>query len=601
MSFIFRSLLLFLRNKIFQVDRFINRANQKIDADALNRLQKRGTSQELVVIVHGYCGSAHGMRYVEKHVADKYPNADIYLPDLPHATMMCFTSPLEIVQLLLDAIDSIWAKQQHKKIILVGTSAGGLFVRKLYVHACGQNEKAPFEKAIKSHEPKPWVTKVERLILLAGMNRGWAITPQLSYQTAFVFGLGTALARILNRLYLRHLMLYLYRGAPFITELRVQWIFMREHNKDKGIPPITTIQLLGTIDDLVSPEDNIDLISGADFIYLDVPHSGHSGVLQMDETELGRARAKVFIAALTQPSEVLMEMQEVPADHTELIAPRPDITDVVFVIHGIRDTGYWTHKIARRIKSKVKQQKLKKNFASETSSYGYFPIIDFLIPGGREKKMHWLMDQYVEALALYPKADFSYVGHSNGTFLLARALEQYECCRFKHVVFASSVVRTDYDWDTPIKKGKVKAMLNFVATADSVVAFAPYCFETLGILNLGGAGHAGFQSKAIEQIEFVEGGHSASREEGNWDSIADFIINGPPGVKAKNIIRPAQSGKFKFAALIGRYGFFLLFATAITYGVGWRLWGLISGNDAVFAALFIFLYGSVVLKILKKF
>ena len=56
------------------------------------------------------------------------------------------------------------------------------------------------------------------------------------------------------------------------------------------------------------------------------------------------------------------------------------------------------------------------------------------------------MDKYAEAKALFPNAEFSYVGHSNGTYLLARALTDYTCCSFKYVVFAGSVVRTDYNW-----------------------------------------------------------------------------------------------------------------------------------------------------------
>src|SRR3974390_289676 len=82
-----------------------------------------------------------------------------------------------------------------------------------------------------------------------------------------------------------------------------------------------------------------------------------------------------------------------------------------------------------------------------TGTYGYFAIFPFIAPWVRHWKTGWLMDQCVLMRALYPKAEFSYVGHSNGTYLLARALLHYPAARFHHVVFAGSVVRCDYPWN----------------------------------------------------------------------------------------------------------------------------------------------------------
>jgi hypothetical protein len=59
------------------------------------------------------------------------------------------------------------------------------------------------------------------------------------------------------------------------------------------------------------------------------------------------------------------------------------VEDIVFVIHGIRDKGYWTHKIARRVQAMAKQRPGDIRFATETSSYGYFPMLSFLLPGKR--------------------------------------------------------------------------------------------------------------------------------------------------------------------------------------------------------------------------
>ena len=57
------------------------------------------------------------------------------------------------------------------------------------------------------------------------------------------------------------------------------------------------------------------------------------------------------------------------------------------------------------------------------------------------------MDQYTQNLAKYPNSDgrISYIGHSNGTYILASALDRYPSLRVNQIVFAGSVVRTDYD------------------------------------------------------------------------------------------------------------------------------------------------------------
>ena len=133
------------------------------------------------------------------------------------------------------------------------------------------------------------------------------------------------------------------------------------------------------------------------------------------------------------------------------------------------------------------------------------PHGSFLLPWMRRDKVEWLLDQYVTAKALYPRADFSYVGRSHGTYLLAKALELCPAIRFKRAVFAGSVVRRRYDWTrffptTAVDPNsgeripaQVKGVLNYVATADWVVAIFPYGLERLRLQDLGGAGHSASQ------------------------------------------------------------------------------------------------------------
>jgi pimeloyl-ACP methyl ester carboxylesterase len=187
------------------------------------------------------------------------------------------------------------------------------------------------------------------------------------------------------------------------------------------------------------------------------------------------------------------------------------------------------------------------------------------------------MDQYVEAKVLYPQAEFAFFGHSNGTYLVARALELYPSCRFTRVVFAGSVVRKNYDWQNAIRKGQVVAVLNYVAAADWVVAWFPGALEKLGLQDLGSAGHNGFvqareHSSGLKVFErsFLPGQHGAALVEQNWDDIAHFIVDGVPReVAALNLLPKRNS----FVVAVGLVSPLLWLLILILLGVAhWGIW-----------------------------
>lgn len=580
--------------------------------------EERGESSELIVLIHAYMSSSVKLQSVKAVVTNEFPNADLYIPDF-QAGWSSTENPAKITQRLLDHIDQIWKFKEkqdsttYQRIIFVGHSLGALIARKLYVCACGEIPVARFEKEITAKEARPWAGKVERLILLAGMNRGWRISHHLSLVNAIIWSAGSFIGNMLSLVRgAPPLIFSIRKGAPFITQLRLHWIHMRNHVKERNVGDALTIQLLGSVDDMVSPEDNIDLIAGHDFVYLDVPYSGHADVIEMNDLSpapnfdqlgnneirtIGEARAAVFREALLKDKDELSQKSTLPAD----LPPekrRLDVTDVVFVIHGIRDLGYWTHKVARRVLELGRRRGVGNAIlATETSSYGYFPMLPFLLPSKRREKVEWLMDQYAEALAVYPNARFSFVGHSNGTYLLTRALRDYPACRFKHVLLAGSVVRTRYDWKSAIARGQVEKILNYVATADWVVAFFPRAIQMLRIQDLGSAGHDGFvvEENEVEQIKYVRGGHGAALNEANWDSIASFILTGIPQEPPQSIKGKAQALSVKIPGmvapsiwlLIAVIIFFIFRAiwgldmqewekTLLSVGFGWLIWKIIT-------------------------
>jgi hypothetical protein len=222
----------------------------------------------------------------------------------------------------------------------------------------------------------------------------------------------------------------------------------------------------------------------------------------------------------------------------------------------------------------------------------------FLFPGTRRAKVEWFMDRYASAIALYPHARRHYfVGHSNGTYLLARALREYRCCRFERVVFAGSVVPSRYDWESLVlaARPRVRGVLNLIATADWVVAVFPSLFERWGSKDLGGAGHDGFRQAralpAVAETRFVRGGHGAAIHEPWWRAIAAFLLHG----EVPNAVALDRS------AIVALLGFlsplvWAILAALVCFGAVW-----VSGiGPAPIGGALVVVYGLLFWKILTR-
>ncbi len=516
------------------------------------------TDSTLVLILHAFTNSPTNMVWIEKAVKELKPGSHIVVPQLP-LSRFSFEDPVRIARNMVDLIDTRIAFRQQqgwppfRDIILIGHSIGALLARKIYVLAGPECADARFEgsRLEAPGDPlaaeRPWFRQVSRIILFAGMNRGWTLNHHLHFFRFILWWLSTFFAETLmafTKDRLTFILMNSRRGAPFLTQLRLQWLALQRAERLRtpdGPGLALTIQMLGTIDDMVAPSDNIDLATGGDFVYLDVPHSGHASVIDLDNSDHGRARFAKFRSALCDSASLLRNSNRIPSDQA-LLESNCNVDNVIFVMHGIRDTGYWTQKIARKVEQMGAAP--PRMYASETSSYGYFPMISFLLPAHRRKKVEWLMDRYVEARSLYPNARFSYVGHSNGTYLVARALLDYPGCRFDRIVFAGSVVRTDYDWGRVIRRGQVEAVLNYVASADIIVAVLPGAWEMVNLQDLGSAGHNGFTipHPAVRQVRYVKGGHSSALSEDNWNEIASFIVSPAPSLRVTELDTAGQTG-----------------------------------------------------------
>lgn len=514
------------------------------------------SATKLVLILHGWRDSPESMMAIQSAAKHHLGEAQTqtYVPDLHIPCFLSRKKAIDLVASLTSKLDQgikerqkIGGDEGYREIIFVGHSFGAALARAVWTTAHG----ATSDGALTVGEAEPWAHLIKRLVLLAGTSRGWNPHSPVSVRIRVWSWFGDVIENLAGP---RFLLLDIRRGAPFLTTMRLQSLEVRRklENNNEKLP--ITVNILGTFDNIVAPADNIDLATGDEsYHYLEVPNSGHDNILKLEDKDHGDARSHAFKIALTGSKDQLKgdkfavaqaAIEEMVKDAQNDPGPQgssastdkaPDVKTVVFIVHGIRDYGFWTKRLARALKEQAGKagEKERNSIHTITSSYGFFPMGPFLLPGERRKRVGWLLDQYVTARALYKEAEsFHFVGHSNGTYLLAAALKECPAVRFKRVVLAGSVISPRYDWKSRIP-AQVEKVVNYVAQADWVVATIPKGVHDLGISDLGDAGHSGFvETEGVVQVRYVPGTHSGALDPSRWDEIAAFLLKGldPPRV-----------------------------------------------------------------------
>jgi pimeloyl-ACP methyl ester carboxylesterase len=501
-------------------------------------------SDTLVVVIHAFGTDPSKMRDLEALIQRAYGRSvKIRMPKLSHVTWFSITRATAIVVQTLKAIDEAYNNDERiKRIVLVGHSFGGLVLRRAFLVAAGNPSNFAPEPALAQVTPRPWAHKVERIVLLAAFVRGWRISQRLSWKYWFGFNLAGFVGHVVPRWTPTFFDARL--GAPFTVQTRLHWLAYRRRETageaDKAIHRPILIQLIGTKDDLVSPFDQVDIsVDGSgginepdrDYFLIEVPQTDHKNILELKCSAAALQRAKIVEKALTSDRPALASFAIDPARLTdEIEAIDHDVENTVFVIHGIRDDGFWTHRVAEHIRRAGTRKGTKYLFRGWTATYGYFAMLPFILPWVRTEKVEWFMDQYVSAFSRFPQSNFHYVGHSNGTYLAAKAFDDYPAFHLQNVLFAGSVVRKNFPWASLVDQGRVNRFQNIVASGDCVVAFLPKSLEYLGF-DLGGAGFDGFvdanqRPGRISELKYVRGGHGAGIMEDHWEQIAAFIARG---------------------------------------------------------------------------
>ncbi len=369
--------------------------------DKLGRLVKwqeplgSNDSEALVLFLHGMDSSPHKIADVIGIIEDELEPARILVPEMALRWNRHFDFR-ELAGHLLDTLDQ--EMREHpaggcKRLYLIGHSAGGVLVQILYL-LLHESERTGGLAALETGQVQ--------LILLAPLNRGWQITHHLPITHKISWALGFllmmpshAIAEAAERRDWDSWLMQLRRGSSLITWLRLKWLQL-------GDKQPSVVQLLGSKDEIISWRDMVDAATAERTVFFDVPYSDHASVVDFADARHGAARAMIFRKALqpdlSPPEENDYRVHSLENDEVKPIIPwdedpaKPDraVSRVVFVIHGIRDEGHWTQKIANRARAIFTQegQGSREQIAVETSSYGYFSMLQFLLPWEREKKVY---------------------------------------------------------------------------------------------------------------------------------------------------------------------------------------------------------------------
>jgi pimeloyl-ACP methyl ester carboxylesterase len=461
-------------------------------------------------------------------------------------------------------VEQEWVQEgAYDEVILVGHSLGGILVRQAYLLAHGDYPEKP--------NVSPWGAAVRRIILLASVNRGFNPSNRLWLRLVY-----NALLVPFKPFFT--VMRELLVGSNFITQLRIRWIKVFSQ-LGEGAPLV--VQMLGTRDGMVRREDSIDLEQFPNAYQIDVPGANHGNLsdLRGDDPEGRYAlyRSAFFDAA-----------PPVPKRET----PPKDI--VVFVLHGIRASNAgWVEQVRSRILDRAPSAEVV------TASYGYFSALNFALWFLRRRNISWFQDMYSYYLARYPRADFHFIGHSNGTYILGQSLAAVPDIRFNRVVLAGSVLPREYDWNSRFDRQQVRALRNDRASRDVPVAILCSGLRGLCARDIGTGGFDGFDDARAEEVFYYRGGHSEALQETNLDNIVDFILTPGASRRPPQLISEAEvSTSFRFLSRFAPGALiFVLLCAALAVGAAVygglidleMLVGLFTVPNLIFAGLFLLL------------
>ncbi|WP_211882374.1 esterase/lipase family protein [Pseudarthrobacter albicanus] len=472
-------------------------------------------------------------------------------------------------------------KAKHTtEVVLVGHSLGGILIRAAYLYGLGYDRETADDS-----EPHDWAKKVTRIVLLGSPNTGFR-EQNLPGGWAYPFlaGLGSfALESV-------------HAGAFWIANLRLRWLeVMRklwaEHSANPRIaftPPLI-VQVYGLKDDVVAREDIDDSKFMPHTVSSEVSTGNHGELVDLTDPATKKSRWPELEHAIFG--------QHANADVFSAASSDP----VYFILHGIRASAYddWIRDLRETLQPGQKEIALAERRPKVVEpNYGFFSAFQFAIRGTRRSNIHQFLDLYLAEVLTHQSDGFSFIGHSNGTYMMANVMKNVRAVRFRRIMLAGSVLPPTFDWarlfdlqqigyydDDVWHHGQVH---NDRARKDYPVGFLANGMRGLFFRDVGAAGFRGFEGVQALNVTYHEHtypkGHGAAlmnhtKYPPRMPEIANYLVNGVTCPEPlDNISKP-----FAWLSRMAPYLMFVLAAALLyflvvgfiallgTIGLGWAI------------------------------
>lgn len=512
---------------------------------------------------------------------------DAELLPCPHNCSYFSTKYAEnLSQAVAARIEGKWEEAKHQgspydNVVLLGHSLGAVLVRQAYLIGLGSDVRG-----FKSHE---WASKVGRIVLFAGVNRGLfppEEDPKKKYPCKVRRWLGRHVIELFSQIPLIHFLGEdLLAGSPFITNLRLWWM--------RKVPflanPPTVIQLIGTEDGLVRSTDSLDIEQDLNGTQIVIPSANHANIIEVRDKKGQTLHEHYALIVKAIFDDFPQTPSPVPADQQKEI--------VVFVVHGIRaNNGEWVKEASDQLQSALP------NAEVVPATYWYFSALDFVLPIVRRRRVRWFQDTYAYFLARYPKAEFRFLGHSNGTYLVGESLKQLSGMRFSKIVLAGSVLPRDFDWRSRIGKRQVREVWNHRALRDIPVAVLCNALRGLRMKDVGTGGYEGFAAvPGLHECHYHPGGHGAALEKTHLPILTAQVI-GSSAPACQPLVQATNRWFDRMSRAAHGLAYAVLLAVAfVSYGLGVAISShstLTLGSSTALAASSLLLLLVVFLKLL---
>lgn len=445
------------------------------------------------------------------------------------------------------------------EVRLMGHSLGGLLIQSAYLRGLGVDGNQS------SSTVGSWASKVRRMVLVGTPNQGFAprrmpFTARLTYAFASPFWDFAAEA--------------FRMGGYWITNLRLLWM---ETLRGQANPPLV-VQVLGTDDDFIHEEDVRDSINMPNTGWTHMDGANHPGLVDLGDPFTSEYRWKVLREALFGSS-----IKPQPASP---VSERP----VHFIVHGIRASAYDTW--VQQLKAEIEHDPDGVEPHVVAMDYGFLSAYEFALPFSRNRKTHTFLTAYANACRDFNPDNFNFAGHSNGTFMMGRAMKLVPAVRFRHIFLAGSVLPVDYRWSALFARRQVGRhdstglwlrgrVHNDRAAVDVPVGILATFLHGLHPFNkdIGPGGYRGFSEDSLpaevsdHELAFPPGHGSALMDHPGqpprMPQIVHYLRSGVPAC-TPDTVRPA-----KFALmnrLVERLAWFLvLLIVVLLLLAGWWL------------------------------